>query len=95
MVEILIGEVSKGYKNKNSETKLLKKKDKYALMKRFQSDRQLQIYMYAFVYIDPETISETEYFPDTKTLVQKYHRSSTPGLFLNYGLGFSYVFRRL
>ena len=26
MVEILIGEVSKGYKNKNSETKLLKKK---------------------------------------------------------------------
>ena len=30
--------------------------DKYAQMKRFRHDQRLQVYMYDFIYVDPETM---------------------------------------
>ena len=39
---------------------------KYVLMKRCHCDHQLQFYIYAFIYIDPEKTAEEEYFTATK-----------------------------
>ena len=36
--------------------------DKYAQMKRFHYDHQLQVYMYAFMYVDLEIMEEEDYF---------------------------------
>ena len=44
--------------------------DKYALMKRFHYDLRLQVYMYDFMYVNPETMAEEEYFPYTKYMLQ-------------------------
>ena len=59
MLEVLIGEASKGYKNKEYDTEQQKKLINMK-MKRFHYDRQLQIYMYAFMYVDPETMSDED-----------------------------------
>ena len=53
--------------------------DKYALMKMFQYEHQLQVYMYDFMYVDREAMAEEEYFSDTKTVVENYKNMSTPG----------------
>ena len=50
---------------------------KYSQLKIFHSDDQLQVYMYAFMYVDPETISSEEYYPATKILVENYNKIST------------------
>ena len=42
---------------------------KYAQLKMFHLDRQLQVYMYDFMYVDPDAISVEDYFPDTKHLL--------------------------
>ena len=55
-MEVIIGEVSKGYKNKNMIEKD-KKIEKYAQMKRFHYELQLQVYMYTLMYIDTETMT--------------------------------------
>ena len=39
--------------------------DRYAQLKRFYHDRQLQVYMYVIIYVDPMTITVEKYFPDT------------------------------
>ena len=44
--------------------------DKYSKLKRFHNDCRLQLYMYAFVYVDPETIRVEDNFPATKTLCE-------------------------
>ena len=36
--------------------------DKYSKIKRFQYDHRIQFYMYAFMYADPEAITEEFYF---------------------------------
>ena len=36
----------------------------------FNLDHRLQVYMYAFMYVDTETMAEEEYFPSTKHLFQ-------------------------
>ena len=36
--------------------------------------------MYAFMYVDPETIPAEDNFPATKNFVDKYKKISTPGL---------------
>ena len=64
--------------------------DKYALMNRFHYDCQLQVYMYAFVYVYPETISEEYYFLATKNL-ENYKKISDPGPVPKHWLGFSYI----
>ena len=73
MLEIITGEASKAYKNKKSDKEQLKK-DKYALMKRFHYDHQLQVYMYAFMYIYPETTQEEDYFPSKFVFVKNYKK---------------------
>ena len=66
---VLAGKASKGYKNNKSETGRSKIMDKYALLKRFHRDRLFQVYMYAFVYVNPDTIPMKEYFLQ-KTFVE-------------------------
>ena len=46
--------------------------DKYAQMKRFHHDRWLQVYIYVFMFIFPETIPDDPYFPDKKIYIENY-----------------------
>ena len=57
VLEIITVEASKLYKNKYLRQNY-KKVGKYALMKRFHYYRWLQVYIYAFVFIDPETTTK-------------------------------------
>ena len=65
--------------------------DKYALMKMFQYEHQLQVYMYDFMYVDREAMAEEEYFSDTKTVVENYKNMSTPGPVTIFLLRFGYI----
>ena len=47
--------------------------------------------MYAFVYVDPETIPVEYHFTDTKTFVVNYNKISTPGTVSKRWIGFSYI----
>ena len=60
-------------------------------MKRFCHDLQLQVYMYAFMYVDPETITLEDHFPATKIFVVNYKKMSTPRIVPNNWLRFSYI----
>ena len=60
-------------------------------MKRFYNDHQIKFYMYAFMYIDPEIISEDYYFPDIGTFVKKYKKISPPGPVEKHWLGLIYI----
>ena len=53
--------------------------DRYAQLKRFHHDCQIQVYMYAFMYVYPETIPMEEHFLSTKTFVVDYNKITTPG----------------
>ena len=64
---------------------------KYAQLKRFHHERRLQVYMYDFMYVYPETIPEEGHFTATKSFVAKYKKISTPGPVPKYWLGFSYI----
>ena len=44
--------------------------NKYALIKRLYHEHWLQGYMYAFVYVYPETIEEKDYFTYTKIITK-------------------------
>ena len=46
-------------------------------MKRFNHYHWLQFYVYDFMYIDDETPSEEEYFPDTNKFVYNCKKRST------------------
>ena len=48
--------------------------DKNAPLKRFHHEQHLQVYMYAFMYVDPEKMPVEEYFTDTKTYVDNYNK---------------------
>ena len=65
--------------------------DKYAEQKKFHHDHQLQVYMYAFMYVDPKTIPVEENFPATETFVVNQKEISTPGPVPKHWLGFSYI----
>ena len=62
MLEIITGEALNGFKNKNQRQN--KKIYEYTQMKRFHYDWQVQVYMYAFMYFNLDTIVEGEYFID-------------------------------
>ena len=64
---------------------------KYAQMKRFYHDSQFQVYMYVFMYVDPEIILVEDYFPDTKPFVVNYNKISTPVPVSKNWLGFSFI----
>ena len=38
---------------------------KYAQLKRFHHEHQLQIYMYALMYVNPQTMPVEDHFPAT------------------------------
>ena len=44
--------------------------DTYTLLNRFHHNLQPQVYMYAFMYVDPEKMPVEEYFPATKIFVE-------------------------
>ena len=60
-------------------------------MKRFHNDRWIQVYMYAFMYIYPETITEEIYSPDTRTYDETYKNRSTNGPVPTHCIGFNYI----
>ena len=64
--------------------------DKCAQMKRFNYDRQLQVYIYFFNYADPETMSEEEYFRIHKNNANYNIMSNTVPV-PKHWLGFSYI----
>ena len=63
--------------------------NKYAQLKRFPHDHQLQVYMYDFMYVYPQTMPVGNHFPATKTFVVKYKNISTPGIVPKHWLVFS------
>ena len=65
--------------------------DKYTQLKRFHNDQQLQVYMYDFMYVDPETVTMEDHFPATKPFFMNYKKISTPGPAPKHWLGFSYI----
>ena len=65
--------------------------DTCALVKSFYNAFWLQSYMYAFMYVDAETILQEDYFTDTKTFAEYYKKISTPGPLSKHWLGFIYI----
>ena len=59
-------------------------------MKRFHYDCRLQFYLYAFLYVNLETILYEDYFQLQK-IVADYNNMSTPRPVTKYFLGFSYI----
>ena len=56
-------------KTKKTEIELSIVMYKYAQLKRFHHEIRLQVYMYDFMYVDPETMLVEEHFPATKRLL--------------------------
>ena len=90
MLKVLKGESLNSYKKKNRD-RTTKNYGKYAQLKRFHHDHQIQIYMYYFIYEDPETMSVEYNFPATKDCFLSYKKMSTPGPVPKHWLGFSYI----
>ena len=90
-MKVPTGEASEGSKIIIKETERSKFMDKYAQLKRFHNDLQLQVYMYAFMYADPGKFSVEDHFPDTKHFALNYNNNSIPGTVPKYWLGFSYI----
>ena len=65
--------------------------DKYAQLKRFHHDCRIQVYMYAFMYVDPEKMSVEYNFPDTKKIVVNYNKMSTLGTVPKHWIIFIYI----
>ena len=64
---------------------------KYAHLKRFSHDHQLQVYMYASMYVDPKKIPLEKNVTATKTFVVNYKKMSTPGPVPKQWLVFSHI----
>ena len=64
---------------------------KYAQLNGFNHDLKLQVYMYCFMYVDPETMPAEDHFPDTETFVVSYKEISAPGTVPKHWLGFSSI----
>ena len=47
--------------------------DKYAQLRRFRHEHQLQVYMYAFIYAYPDTMPVEDYFPNTTKKIVNYN----------------------
>ena len=93
MLEIMTSEASKGSKNKARDRTI--KYDKYVQMKRFNNDQHLQFYMYDFMYVDTDTITEEEYFSSTRNIFENYKKMSTPGPVPKYWILFCYIFQKI
>ena len=71
---------------------MIKIMDKYAQLNMFHYDHRLQVYIYDFIYVDPETMPAEDHFPATKKIVLRYKKISTPGTVPKHWLVFSYIF---
>ena len=60
-------------------------------MKRFIYELRLQVHMYAFMYVNPETIPVEDYFTATTTFAYNYKKISTTGPVPKHWLRFSYT----
>ena len=60
--------------NRRIRDRTIKIIDKYALMKRFNHDHQLEVYMYDFMCVYPETIPMEDYRQVTKKFVENYKK---------------------
>ena len=47
---------------------------KYSQLKKFNHDRQLQVYMYNFMYVFPQKMPVEDHFPATKTFIVNYKK---------------------
>ena len=90
-MKVPTGEASEGSKIIIKETEQSKFMDKYAQLKRFHNDLQLQVYMYAFMYVDPETMPVKDNFHPNKTFVVNYNKMSTPGPVPERWIELSYI----
>ena len=61
--------------------------DKYAQLKRFHHDLQLKVYMYAFMYVDPETVPGEGNFLIQKCLLITIIKCKHQDRSQNIGLG--------
>ena len=60
--------------------------DKCDLLKRFNRDLLLQVSMYTFVYVNPETMPVEEYFLSTKNLLITTIKCQPQNRYHNIGL---------
>ena len=60
-------------------------------MKSFNYNLQIQVYMYALMYVNTVKMEEEDYIPDTKIFFENYNNMSTPGTVPKHWLGFSYI----
>ena len=65
--------------------------DKYEKMMSFHHDHQLQVCMYDFMYVDPETMPVEDHLPATKTFVAIYKKFSNAGTVPKHWIRFSYI----
>ena len=72
MLKVVTDEVSKYLRNKIIETERSKIMHSYAQLKCFHHGLRLQVYMYNFMYVDPDTIPVQDRFTATKTFVENY-----------------------
>ena len=68
--------------------------DKYELMGRFHYDHRLQVYMYDFMCVDPETMTEGYYFAATKRLLKTKGESTLQEQYQNIGLDLNTFIRK-
>ena len=68
ILKVLKGEASKVYKERKQREKSTIM-DKYSQLKRFHHDLRLQVYIYAFMYVDPAKIPVEDHFTDTKIML--------------------------
>ena len=91
MLKVLKVEPTKGYKNKQ-QIHNDKNMDKYAQLKRFNHDQRLQVYMYAFMYVDTQTVPVEDHFPAAKIFVENYKKIKKLGTVSKHWIGFTYIF---
>ena len=64
--------------------------DKYTQLNRFYHDQILKVYMYAFIYVDPDTMPMRKYFLDT-IFFENHNKMSNQGPVQKHFFGFSYM----
>ena len=50
---------------------------KYAQLKKFNCEHRLQVYMYTFVYVDPQNMPVEDHFSAAKNIVVNCNKIST------------------
>ena len=65
--------------------------DKYGLLKRFHHDLRLQVYMYDFMYVDPQTIPVEDHFTATKKNCCELQESVSFITSTKYWMEFRYI----